>query len=160
MTNLDLHDISRACRTYGVRNYFVIHPSQDQQALNRRIVRHWEGSYGRRMNPTRLEAFRVLQLSQSFEEALNIIRDKTGEDPLCIGTSARQVGAGILPISGLKDKMKEKPVFLIFGTAYGLEASWEKQLDAFLPAINGPTEYNHLSVRSAASIYLDRIFGR
>lgn len=160
VTNLDLHDISRASRTYGVSKYFVIHPSEDQQALNRRIVKHWEGSYGQRMNPTRMDAFSVLQLSQSFEEAYNIIVDKTGEKPLCVGTSARKTGAKIWSLPDLKEKMTEKPVFLLLGTAYGLEPSWEARLDAFLPAINGPGDYNHLSVRSAASIYLDRIFGR
>jgi hypothetical protein len=27
ITNLDLHDISRAARTYGAEGFFVVHPS-------------------------------------------------------------------------------------------------------------------------------------
>ena len=33
VTNLDLHDIARACRTYGVNGYYVITPLEDQQVL-------------------------------------------------------------------------------------------------------------------------------
>ena len=34
-----------------------------------------------------------------------------------------------------------------------------EEVDAFLPPLAGLGEYNHLSVRSAASIILDRLFG-
>ena len=38
VTNLDLHDISRAARTYGVRSFFVVTPLEDQKALVKKIV--------------------------------------------------------------------------------------------------------------------------
>lgn len=157
VTNLDIHDIARASRTFGVKAYFVIHPSYDQQALNRRIVRHWEGRYGTELNPTRKDALGLVQLAYSFEESLEQIEKAEGEKPLIIGTSAKAPPAQKWSIEGLRQEAQKRPVFLIFGTAYGLESSWNARCDGFLEPIFGLTDYNHLSVRSAVSIYLDRI---
>jgi len=49
------------------------------------------------------------------------------------------------------------PVCLIFGTGHGLHPEVLELADAVLEPIHGPTEFNHLSVRSAVSIYLDRL---
>jgi len=62
VTNMDLHDIARSCRTFGVKRYFVVHPSQDEQALNRRILSHWASGYGERSHPTRKDALNLVEL--------------------------------------------------------------------------------------------------
>ena len=33
LTNLDLHDISRAAKTYGLKSFFVVTPLEDQKEL-------------------------------------------------------------------------------------------------------------------------------
>ena len=51
----------------------------------------------------------------------------------------------------------DEPICLLFGTGYGLVDEIMAEADYTLEPIVGPTDYNHLSVRSAASIILDRL---
>lgn len=159
VTNLDLHDIARAGCTYGIERYFVVHPSGDQQALNRRIINHWQGAYGEHANPTRRPALDLIDLVQDLDEGLEYFKKAEQPEPMLIGTSARVLPTKTLQIVDLKAQLETRPVVLVFGTAYGLSDAWMERLEGFLPPIYGPTKYNHLSVRSAVSIYLDRIFG-
>ena len=46
LTNLDLHDIARSSRTYGLETYFIVHPVAAQRELAERIARHWTGEEG------------------------------------------------------------------------------------------------------------------
>src|SRR5512139_2866326 len=41
VTNLDLHDIARTAKTFGLVRYYVVTPLEEQQELARRIARHW-----------------------------------------------------------------------------------------------------------------------
>ena len=60
----------------------------------------------------------------------------------------------------LQDELEdETSVLLLFGTAWGLAPEVMQRVDATLPAIKGAGAFNHLSVRSAASIILDRLLG-
>lgn len=158
VTNLDLHDIARSAATFGVKRYFVVHPSPDEQALNNRIVNHWRSGYGERSHRTRKEALEIIELVNDFETVLTRIQELSGEAPLKIGTSARKTGSNLLKIDEFMPKLKLHPAVLVFGTGYGLSSEWNQTLDFFLPPIAGPTDYNHLSVRSAVAIYLDRLF--
>jgi hypothetical protein len=54
----------------------------------------------------------------------------------------------------------QKPVMLVFGTAWGLETGFMGKMDYILEPVEGKTEYNHLSVRTAAAVILDRVAGR
>lgn len=49
---------------------------------------------------------------------------------------------------------------LMLGTGFGLAPAMRERADFALAPINGPGAYNHLSVRAAASIMLDRLRGR
>lgn len=157
VTNLDLHDIARSSRTFGVQRYFVVHPSADEQALNRRIVGHWKLGYGKSVHPTRSDALEIIDLVSSFDEAIEAIQAKEGQKPIKVGTSARTQGEKILSIRSCRLLIEKDPVLLIFGTGYGLTKEFLGGLDYLLPPIEGPTSYNHLSVRSAVAIYLDRL---
>ena len=53
---------------------------------------------------------------------------------------------------------RESFLFL-FGTGWGMTEEIFDAADLVLAPINGCGDYNHLSVRSAVSIYLDRLFG-
>jgi len=54
----------------------------------------------------------------------------------------------------------EKPYLILFGTGWGMTEELIGKADAVLPPILGENEYNHLSVRSATAIILDRLIGR
>jgi hypothetical protein len=45
------------------------------------------------------------------------------------------------------------------GTGWGLADQVLDRVDRLLAPIQGAADYNHLSVRSAAAIILDRLFG-
>ncbi|HLB40542.1 MAG TPA: RNA methyltransferase, partial [Candidatus Babeliales bacterium] len=51
------------------------------------------------------------------------------------------------------------PVLLLFGTAHGLSPALVAQSDFLLAPVAGFSDFNHLSVRSAAAIVLDRWLG-
>lgn len=157
VTNLDLSDIARSCRTFEVRNYFVVHPSPDEQALNRRIIKHWDTAFGLASHPTRAEAFERLSLVSNFDEVLSQVQAQSQAAPVLLGTSAKKTGDRIWSIEAAKAKLETAPIVLCFGTAYGLAPTWNDRFDGFLGPICGPTPYNHLSVRSAVAIYLDRL---
>ena len=57
--------------------------------------------------------------------------------------------------------MEENPssYVLLFGTGYGLAPEIFDASDALLDPIGDPHTWNHLSVRSAVAIVLDRLLG-
>ena len=61
---------------------------------------------------------------------------------------------------GEKLRSGDHPYLLTFGTGFGLADEIMGQMDYILDPIWGPTAFNHLSVRSAAAIILDRLLGR
>jgi hypothetical protein len=159
VTNLDLHDIARAAKTFGVDRYYVTTPYADQQQLVREIVDHWQTGYGAGYNPARKDALSIVRLATSLDTAIGELTDHYGKKPLIVTTSARMHPNTLAFESLRKDIASGTPVLLIFGTAHGLAPEVMEAADAVLPPICGSTEYNHLSVRSAVSIILDRLLG-
>jgi hypothetical protein len=53
----------------------------------------------------------------------------------------------------------DAPVLLLFGTGWGLADSMIPEVSRVLTPIRGAPPWNHLSVRSAVAIVLDRLFG-
>ena len=49
---------------------------------------------------------------------------------------------------------------IVFGTGWGISPSFYSNVDCFLEPIMGKSAYNHLSVRAAVAIVLDKIFGK
>lgn len=159
VTNLDVHDIARAARTYGVRRYFVVTPLADQQEMVRRILDHWTTGPGSDYNPDRKEAFSRVRLVPDLEAALEEAEALSGEKPAVVVTDARP-REKVLEYSHLTNLVKNgKPCVLVFGTAWGLTEEFMAGADYVLAPIKGPGQYNHLPVRSAAAIILDRIAG-
>lgn len=160
VTNLDLHDIARAGRTYGVRSLYIVTPVRDQLELVDKIISHWVSGAGSTYNPKRREAMSLIRVRDSFESVLNDIGAEGNGKPVTITTSARQQN-GCTKMVAMRKKIRDgQPYALIFGTAWGLPDDFLKQADYILEPITGPTSYNHLSVRSAAAIILDRLLGR
>lgn len=157
VTNLDLHDISRLSRTYGVRAFYVITPLEDQKILVERIVSHWVKGVGADYNPKRREALELIRIRDSLRDVTAHIRSSEGQAVKTVATCAR-AAADCLSFSGLRAKLKTgAPHLLIFGTAWGLAQEVLDRADYVLAPVTGRTAYNHLSVRAAAAIILDRL---
>jgi len=160
ITTFDLHDLSRLGRTYGAKGLFIITPLEDQQGLAERVVKHWREGYGAKYNPDRKEALGIVKISPSIEASIGDITAEEGEPPLLISTDASRHDRRSMTYSkGREIVHSEKVVFLIFGTAWGLAKEVIEQSDFILGPIEGQTGYNHLSVRAAAAIILDRLMG-
>lgn len=160
ITNLDLHDISRAGRTYNVDRYFVVNQLESQQALVQRMQNYWSGGKGGDFNSNRQEAFSILEVVDTLEQAVQEIKAETGREPRLVTTSAQRY-EDIIPVS-FKELRAEiadesRPYLIIFGTGWGLSHSVLHQCEYLLEPIEGRGDFNHLSVRSAASIIMDRL---
>jgi hypothetical protein len=159
VSNLDLHDISRAAKTYGVKAFYVVTPLEDQQALVRRIVSHWTSGFGATYNPDRQAALGLATLVSSFEDAIEEIAGKENSRPVTLATDAR-AHKNNLDFNRLSTTLESgRPLLFTFGTAWGLTREFIEKADYVLTPIVGPTDYNHLSVRSAVAIVLDRLLG-
>lgn len=158
ITNFDVHDISRSARTYDLAGYFLIHPLEIQQELVRDMLGYWQEGFGSTYNPDRKTALSVLSLINSVSEAKEKIKQETGLEPILIGTDAGE-GSKRLSYSKFRETEFERPILLLFGTGWGMTQELMDQLDFVLDPIRGRGDYNHLSVRSAVAIILDRLFG-
>lgn len=161
ITGMDLHDIARACRTYGIGKYLIVMPLQAQREMIKKIASHWTEGYGAQFNPDRRDAMQRIKTVSSLQRAIDWIREKEKRVPFTIATTARQRddAAHWLP---LKTKLLSlgRPVLFLFGTGHGLHESVLAEADAVLaPIEGGDGDYNHLSVRTAAGIVMDRFFG-
>ena len=160
VTNFDIHDISRTCRTYDIKNYFIITPLEAQKELTGRIIGFWQDGEGVETNKNRNEAFEKTRLVDSIEECIKIITEVEGAEPKIITTSAKIFDNSVDYESLSKEIYEDDaPYFLLFGTGWGLIDEIMDTSYKILNPIRGKTEYNHLSVRSAVSIILDRLFG-
>ena len=158
VTNLDLHDISRASRTYGLARYFVVTPLSSQQELVARITEHWRTGHGAKVNPRRAAALRLLDVKAELDEVVAEIEQLEGQRPLSVVTSA-VAREGQISIPEVIHRVGDRPLLLLLGTGWGLTDEGLAAADVALAPLRGPVRYNHLSVRSAASILLDRFFG-
>ncbi len=159
VTNLDLHDMSRAAKTYGVRSFYVVTPLADQQELVERIVDHWVKGVGSTYNPKRREALELVRIKNSLDEVADHIRDSVGCAPKTVVTSAKR-STGNISFDRFRRMLRGDNLYLlIFGTAWGLTNDFIADADYILDPVMGNTGYNHLSVRSATAVILDRLFG-
>lgn len=164
VTNLDIHDISRIAATYDLSAYYVITPISDQQELVSKLISHWID--GNSPNMDRKRALSLVRICSSIQDACSQIREETGLSPQVVATSAKLRDRSIgwqelrndLWRNGLpSDDMS--PLLLLFGTASGLADEVFDMATGTLEPVEPHREYNHLSVRSAVAITLDRLLG-
>ena len=159
VTTLDVHDISRVCRTYGVGTFYVVTPLKTQQELVERLVGHWLKGHGAEYNPTRKEALLKTVVKNNLDDAVKDITEQCGKKPRIVVTGAKEAPKSI-GYTALKGKLKQgDPTLLVFGTGWGLEKNLVQSADHALLPIEGVNEFNHLPVRGAISIILDRLLG-
>ncbi len=161
ITNLDLHDLARACCTYGVPACYIVTPLRDQQALANRLTAHWIDGRGGEILPERRRALKLLRVVESLSSAIEDIAQKTGKTPVLWATTAK-AGAGALSHRDARNLLERenRPFLLLLGTGWGLAPQIFDAVDAVLEPISGVNGYNHLPVRSAASILMDRLLGK
>ncbi len=162
ITGLDMHDFARLAKTYGLGGVYVQTNLPQQIALIKRLLGHWVDGRGGEMNANRKDALEGLLFRESLEVIIAEMEDKYGQPPVVAVTSARDIG--ITPMDFLKakeeiEKLDERPLLILFGTASGLAPEVFDLCNWVLEPIGSPSGYNHLSVRSAASITVDRLFG-
>lgn len=150
VTPLDVTDIARSCRTFGVRGYGIVEPDPNQQALARRIQSYWmqrtEGPRADRVQALeRVEVF--ASLTQAYAEW----------GPGTVVATSAAAGPGTASFAQLRQWAGDRAMFLLFGTGYGLAPDTISAADYIAPAIRGSGDFAHLSVRSAVAIILDRI---
>ena len=160
VTTLDVHDISRVCRTFGVGNFYVVTPLKTQQELVERLIGHWMKGHGARYNPTRKEALLKTRVIKSLDAVVADVTEQCGKKPCVVVTGAKQVPNSI-EFGTLRKQLQEgRPTLLVFGTGWGLEKNLIRNADHVLEPIEGNSGFNHLPVRGAIAIILDRLLGR
>lgn len=157
VTNLDVHDIARTARTYGLAGYFVITPLEAQHQLVARILEHWRSGAGAKRVPERTEALRFTEVVSSIEDAVAAVTERASAPQLYV-TSAREGPEGV-PVVSYADAGAAEPALVLFGTGHGLHPDTHRAAHGRLPAIEAASDYNHLSVRAAVAITLDRLYG-
>lgn len=160
LTNLDLHDIARAARTYDIDGFYIIHPSSSQQRLIQDILTYWQEGYGGVYNTDRREAFRLVQVVNDLDEAVESIKAAAQQKVWTVATDAHCY-PDTVGYRDLKTQIfnEDKAFLLLFGTGWGMTRELVEACDYILEPVAGASDYNHLSVRSAVSIILDRLLG-
>lgn len=160
LTNYDLHDIARTAKTYNVKRYFIVHPVEAQREMALRIMNHWKTGGGVAYNPNRKEAFEETELVPTLDDVLQWIENEEGEKPIIVTTDAR-VYPNTISYKAMRQKIHDeaKPILILFGTGFGMTKEMMQQFDYIIEPIYGAGSYNHLCVRSAVAIILDRLLG-
>ena len=161
ITSLDLHDLARSARTYGVRAVYVVHPVPEQREFARSVIEHWRIGYGRSFDSRRVEALELIEIVTDLDTAVAAAERVAGRRPAIVHTSAREEQG--VSFAAMRERMAQNdaaPFLILLGTGFGLAPAARERTDLALEAIRGPGDYNHLSVRAAASIILDRLCGR
>ncbi|MCK9328590.1 MAG: RNA methyltransferase [Candidatus Cloacimonetes bacterium] len=158
ITNLDVHDISRSALSYNVKNYFLIHPNQRQKEIFNQILGFWKTEMAAFYNQHRVDALSVIKFAKSIDESVNLIKNQENNHPIIITTTA-QTKENQISFYNLKELIKssQRPIYLLFGTGNGLCEEILNSSDYILSPIQAKSKYNHLSVRSAVAIVLDRL---
>jgi hypothetical protein len=160
ITGFDLHDIARSAVTYGLKKYYVVNPLPAQRHFAGRIIDFWLDEHSLEFNWTRAEAFKLISIKEKLEDVIEEIKGFEGRRPKVVGTSAKP--RGTVKFKDLRKEIQgaKEPYLLLLGTGWGLADKVFERMDAVLEPIVGKSDYNHLSVRSANAIMLDRLLGR
>lgn len=160
ITSIDIHDIARTARTYGAAGFYVVTPLADQRAFARRIMNHWIKGAGAAYNPDRKEAFSLVRLRADLQQVVTELRGRKDREVCVVATTAASAPGQMHYADFRKALLSGDRLYLLaLGTAWGLTDDFMAAADFRLAPIAGYNGYNHLSVRSAAAIMLDRLLG-
>jgi len=160
LTNLDQHDIARSSKTFGLDRFYIVTPSEEQRKLAERISGHWQKGWGAAYNPDRRQALDIVRVTPTLTAAVADFQSEFSKQVRIVVTGAAQ-RTGSTSLSVFRQHLQEtdQPYLLLLGTGWGLTDECFAAADLILAPIAGCGPYNHLSVRSAAAIMLDRLKG-
>jgi tRNA (guanine37-N1)-methyltransferase len=162
VTSIDIHDIARSSKTYGIEHFFVTTPLVDQQKIVQTLLDFWQTGVGAEYNPHRHAAVSGVSIQSNIEQVIASIEEREGVRPLLVATSARMDEKTDRHITFYDQErifQKKRPGLIVFGTGKGLTDELLARCDYILVPVSGFSEFNHLSVRSAVAIILDRWLG-
>jgi len=172
LTNFDVHDLARSTMTYGLAAYHIVTPVTVHREKAAHIASMWledeaaRAQAARAPSPgSRSSALALVRTADSVETVLAELTAEYGRPPLVVGTSARPESfpwaARRSPSEFLAEAtLDPAPVLILLGTGWGLADQLIPSVSRVLAPIEGASDWNHLSVRSAGAILLDRLFGR
>lgn len=156
VTNLDVHDLARSARTYGLSRYYIVTPIAAQRALVEGITEYWKTPSAQERLLPRTRALARVRVVASVADAVADLTELEGEAPELVATSAQP--SSFCPEMSFREAARAtKPQLLLFGTGHGLAADILAQCVYRLPPIDPGFGYVHLSVRAAVAIILDRL---
>ena len=189
VTNFDIHDLARSSMTYGLAGYHIITPVTSQREKAANIATLWIGDEKGEHRASALRLVRTADSIETViaELTIDYARSVTGRAPeaaeavagggpsrpaadsrfapLVVATSAKPTSFPGVPRRTAAELVAEasldpRPMLVLLGTGWGLAEPLIPSVSRVLAPIEGDSEWNHLSVRSAAAIILDRLFGR
>lgn len=161
VTSMDIHDIARSARTYGISEFFIVTPLQDQQKIVKKLLHFWSEGPGVTYNYNRCDALGVTSVQDSLDAVIEAITHKEGKKPILIATSARKEDHNRMITYYDQERIwaHDRPILFVFGTGKGLSSDCIEKTDYLLGPVHSFSQFNHLSVRSAVAIILDRWLG-
>jgi hypothetical protein len=162
LTNFDIHDLARSSLTYGLAGYHIVTPITSQRDKAAHIAQLWiDDAHGEH----RARALALVRTAASIEDVIAEIDATHGAAPVVVATSARASsfpGAQRRSPAELAAEaaVNPAPLLVLLGTGWGLADALIPSVSRVLAPIEGTSDWNHLSVRSAGAILLDRLFGR
>lgn len=168
LTNFDIHDLARSTMTYGLAAYHLVTPVTSQREKAEHIAGLWLAENPVRKPPatgSRAGALARVRTAASIEQVIDELTADYGIAPWVVATSARREsfpGAARRTPAELAAEGIDQPgpLLLLLGTGWGLADALIPSVSRLLAPIEGGSDWNHLSVRSAGAILLDRLFGR
>jgi tRNA (guanine37-N1)-methyltransferase len=162
LTNFDIHDIARSSLTYGLAGYHIVTPITSQREKAEHIASMWMAD---EQGEHRARALRLIRTAESIDTVIAALTSEHGQAPLVVATSARTESFAGAPRRTSWELVAEAsvspaPLLILLGTGWGLADSFIPSVSRVLAPIEGASDWNHLSVRSAAAIILDRLFGK
>jgi tRNA (guanine37-N1)-methyltransferase len=166
VTNLDIHDLARSTYTYGLAAYHLVTPVTSQREKAAHIASLWvDEARPPPATGSRAGALARVRTAASVEDVIAELTAEHGRPPVVVATSARRES---FPAAGRRTPaellaelvLDPSPLLILLGTGWGLADALIPSVSRVLAPIEGASDWNHLSVRSAGAILLDRLFGR
>ena len=161
LTNFDIHDLARAAMTYGCAGYHIVTPVTSQRDKATHVASMWmEDQQGAH----RAQALQLVRTAAAVGDVIAALTAESGHAPVVVATSAKE---GAFPAAirhtardlGAEQALSPAPLLVLFGTGWGLAEDLIPSVSRVLAPIDAGTGWNHLSVRSAVAITLDRLLG-
>ena len=159
ITTVDVHDVARTARTFGVSPFYVVTPVEAQRDLARKVADHWVKGWGARSGHPRTEAIALVRVVASLADARVDFEADHGVRPTLVVTGA-SLDRDLTTFAALRDRIarhEARGVLVVFGTGWGLARDLTDAADLRLEPIRGLSGFNHLPVRAAVAIVLDRL---